>query len=238
MIYSKRDFNSLMENDDRSEMNGEILISKMIINDNSIIIDAGARDSFLPSINKNATYHLFEPIKYNFNILIEKFKNYDNVKLSDLGLSDINETVEIFKESESICRRIDMNYIWEMVNLERVSDGITEKINCITLNDYLKNQNILKIDLLKIDVEGYEYKIIKGLGEKLKIVNNIIFEYGLTYKSNDVELKDVLNLLVDFDLYLIQEDGLIYLDFSKKEIYDIISGLTYCNILAKNKNNG
>ena len=239
MILSKRNLSNLMGVNSNENENGEILICKDIITPDSIVIDVGARDSELPYINSKTVYHLFEPIEYNFERLVSKFGGFTNVKLNKLCLSDCDETVEIYKESESINKRLNFNYIWESVNPSRVQDGIKEKIECIKLKDYVKNSGIKKIDLLKIDVEGYEFNVIKGLEDEINIVDNIIFEYSIgTFSSSGVELSQLLELLKNFDLYLVQDDGLIYLDFSQEGMYNTIRNIYYCNILAKNKKNG
>jgi len=236
MILSKRDINNLMGINSNENENGEMLICKTIIKNNSIVIDVGARDSEIPYIYENAKYHLFEPIEYNFNKLIDRFKDFKNVKLNKLCLSNMNETVEIYKESESIHRRLNFNYIWESVNPSRIKDGVKETIKCIKLKDYIDSENIKNIDLIKIDVEGYEFNVIEGLENYTEMVKNILFEYSVgTFQSSNVELKKLLNLLKNFDFYLVQDDGLIYLDFSQQTIYDKINTMYYCNILAIKK---
>ena len=51
-----------------------------------------------------------------------------------------------------------------------------EKVNTITLDKFCKKNKISKIDLLKIDTEGNEFNVLKGLKKKINIVNNILIE--------------------------------------------------------------
>ena len=44
----------------------------------------------------------------------------------------------------------------------------------ITLDDYIIENNIKRIDFLKIDTEGYEFNVIKGLGEHIKNVKYML----------------------------------------------------------------
>ena len=37
-----------------------------------------------------------------------------------------------------------------------------EKVNCVTIDDYVKRNNLSSLDLIKIDVEGYEGPVLKG----------------------------------------------------------------------------
>ncbi|TBW25567.1 FkbM family methyltransferase, partial [Gramella sp. KN1008] len=46
-------------------------------------------------------------------------------------------------------------------------DIIKYSVNTITLSDYIERKSVLKIDLLKIDIESYEPQAIEGLGRYL-----------------------------------------------------------------------
>lgn len=225
---------NLIKNDN-SETYAELSLMNNIIKDNSIVFDVGARDSKTPLLNKNSEYHLFEPISYNVDKLYKEYSSFNNVKINKYCLSDCEEEVEIFKESESINKRLNFTYIWDKNGDHRVTNGVTEKISCLKLVDYIKNNGIKKIDLIKIDVEGYEYKVIKGLEEKINIVNNIIFEYGIgTYSSSNCELKDIVSILSkNFKFYIIENGGIKFLDLTDKNVYEKTKSINYCNLLAK-----
>ena len=51
------------------------------------------------------------------------------------------------------------------------------KVKIKTLEDYMNLNNIDKISFLKIDTEGYEYEILKGLKKKIQLVDMIMFEH-------------------------------------------------------------
>jgi FkbM family methyltransferase len=220
--------------DYNSEQDSEIEVMKTIIKDDSIVVDVGARNSTIPHINNNASYYLFEPIQFNYNNLISEYNTFNNVKIYNLGLSNIEESRLIYLESESIHKRINFNYIWQFVNKERVQNGETEIINLITLNRFITENNINKIDLLKIDVEGFEYNVLLGLGDKLDIVDNIIFEYSKgTYESSNNTLESILYLLDDYKFYLINNFGIRFLGFNLEKINEELKNVDNCNILAK-----
>jgi hypothetical protein len=81
----------------------------------------------------------------------------------------------------------------------------SQTITCksINLNNYIKNNNIEKIDYLKIDCEGAEYEILENLPKKC--AKQLSVEYhdflGLT-PINDIELyhKQLLEKLDDYFL--------------------------------------
>lgn len=225
---------NLLRTNINTELDIEMKVYDEIIKNDSIIFDVGARDSNLPLINDVAKYFLFEPIKYNYTNLVNRFGNIDNIKIINEGLSDLEETTTIFLESESINKRLNFNYIWRYVKPERVVNGEQEIIKCDTLKKYIENNNITKIDLLKIDVEGYELKVIKGLYEHINIVDNIVFEYSVgTYKSSGSSLIDLLNILSEYELKLIHNETISKLEGSVNSIYNSIKNIDNCNIHAK-----
>ena len=63
--------------------------------------------------------------------------------------------------------------------------------------DYLEKKNIENIDFLKIDTEGSEFDILKGLDSKIKKVNIIYFEhhYDLMLKK-EYKFTDINDLLI------------------------------------------
>lgn len=219
-----------------SESELEISFYRKNIKDNFVFFDVGARDSNIPDINDNVKYYLFEPIKFNYKNLVDRFGSKNNVIIENLCLSNKKETTNIYVESESIHKRMNFNYIWSSVNQSRVINGETEEINCITLKDYIENNGIKKIDIMKIDVEGYEFNVIQGLFEHLSIVDMIVFEYSIgTYSSSGSNLLQVLNLLNGFNFYIIDNasNNVNLLEGSVNEIYDRLKNINNCNIVAK-----
>ena len=71
----------------------------------------------------------------------------------------------------------------------------------------IKKFKIDKIDLLKIDTEGYELNVIKGFGSKIDLVKVVIFEHHF-----DLMLKKNYNYS-DINKYLISR----YLKYSQLE---------------------
>jgi len=220
---------------DNSESNFELNFYKKFTNKNSIIFDVGARDSTIPYLNEESIYHLFEPIKYNFYKLIEHYKDRKNVNIYNLGLSDKIETVNIYVESESIYKRNGYNYVWDRVNPTRVANGDTEVINCDTLENFIKKNNIKKIDLLKVDVEGYEYNVIKGLYSYLDIVNCFVFEYSIhTYNDSGKDLLTLLDLFNNHKFFIIENNKIGYKELpnNKNDIYNLLKNNHNCNIVV------
>ena len=134
----------------------------------------------------------FEASPLNFEILtkkrnkyLEKFPNteiiIENIALgfenkevlfkqfnesSSSTLSEINEQSKYFKKKFKVLNFFSNKKIYKTI-----------KIKVETLSDYLDKNNINRVGFLKIDTEGYEYEILKGMVNKIKFVDIIMFEH-------------------------------------------------------------
>jgi len=77
----------------------------------------------------------------------------------------------------------------------RNGGGNFKKIKIKKGFDYCNDNNIKSIDFIKIDTEGYELEVLKGMGNMLKNIKIVQFEYGGTYISAKITLNDVINHL-------------------------------------------
>lgn len=114
----------------------------------------------------------------------EKKWQFDNrVKLFKIGLSDkdANEYI-IFPGEQHVVSSFYMHDLFKNYSLK------LEQVACKKLDTFFYELNLEKIDYLKIDTEGAEYKILCGAQNILK-ENKIIFvqfEYGLSDPNNDI----------------------------------------------------
>ena len=132
----------------------------------------------------------FEASPENFNELkknIGKFKYKETkIVLENLALSS-NEEKKIFKQANesSSSTLSDINYNSRYLKKkEKILDFFSKKsffsefeIQTTTLNNYIVKKKIDKIDILKIDTEGYEFPILKGMENQIEKVNFILFEH-------------------------------------------------------------
>ena len=68
-------------------------------------------------------------------------------------------------------------------------------IETTTLGSIIEETNLNKIDLIKIDTEGHEFQVIKGIKEKIKNIRYILVEFHndeIYLSYNPSELHDYL----------------------------------------------
>lgn len=182
----------------------EDLINKFHINP-KCIFDVGAnygqtalhyREAF-----KNAKIFSFEPVKESFNNLVKNTEHYKNIFSYNFAFGDEKKEVEIFLHEErfSACNSLKFD--------NRDGDNAPKEIvKVMTLNDFVKENKIEYIDLLKIDTEGYELEVLKG-GENIlsqHSVSAIIGEVALSTKNNrNTQLHALVSYLDKFDYYFV-----------------------------------
>lgn len=124
--------------------------------------------------NENLNIIAFEPNPVNIDSLVKnsEYYNFNNYRLYTCGLSNIKGKSGFFN-SESYGE-------WNPAS--NGGAGLTckgEKIGEIeitTLDDILKDEKDYIIKFIKIDVEGQDTKVIKGMGKTLDYVKYLIFE--------------------------------------------------------------
>ena len=171
-------------------------LKKNKYNEFKLLLDVGAhKGESIELFSKNFIIKKiisFEASPVNFEFLkkkIEKNKHgYNNtdIILENIGLGAEDKTVKFkqFNESSSsTIKNIDVESTYykrkfrliNFLNKKLVYKKIQIKIS--KLNDYIKKNNIEKIDFLKIDTEGYEFEVLLGLENKIQLVDIIMFEH-------------------------------------------------------------
>ena len=88
------------------------------------------------------------------------------IESSSSTLKNINEESKYFKRKFNLLNFFNKKKTYE-----------TFKVKIETLNNYMELNNLDKISFLKIDTEGYEFEILKGLKKKIQLVDTIMFEH-------------------------------------------------------------
>jgi hypothetical protein len=69
--------------------------------------------------------------------------------------------------------------------------SVTEEITVVTLKEILEQQEINHIDILKIDVEGFEFEVLNGCCSLIDHTKLIILEVGYERELTKVHFSDV-----------------------------------------------
>ena len=155
-------------------------------------------------IYKNSNYYLYDANIENEFFLNDLKKNYQNITYKIKLFSDDIKDYNFYKmQSGSSIFQENTSHAREKITLKSslLSDEITSKIKKTYSN------------LLKIDTQGSEIKILKGLGEFIKNFEVIILEVSVhEYNKNSPMFDEVISFLknkdyIMYDIYDLKRLG-------------------------------
>ena len=194
----------------------------------SVVVDAGANvgiySQFLARcVGPGGVVHSFEPSPENFGRLHAALSQFSNVRLNQLAVSD--------KTGDSLL------YVSEELNVDHRAYPIegetrrTVSIRSTMLDDYFKAGEC--VDLIKMDVQGYELHVLRGakrlLQENPEI--NLLLElwpYGL--KQAGTRWEELIEMLQHFGMDLVVVGKKILMPFAAADVQIDISW--YVNLFA------
>lgn len=140
-------------------------IYNIILNDNSIIIDVGANKG--QSIERflkfyNPIIYSFEPSRDAFKVLKDKFQKKTNCYLYNFALGEKKSELLLFEYYNN-----ELNSFNLINNADEIKQGETT-VPIDTLDNFAEHNNLKKINLLKIDTQGYEENVLLGSTNLLK----------------------------------------------------------------------
>ena len=141
-----------------------------------VICEIGARygdeSEKLSSIFKEAQIFSFECNPILVKGCRERLQNIQNVRFFDIGIGEQNTTMPFYHYTEnndgasSLYKRIDFD------DTQKYVGDVTIK----TLPSVLLENDVQHVNLLCMDIQGYELNVLRGCGEYLKEIDYIIME--------------------------------------------------------------
>ena len=120
-----------------------------------VVVDVGANLGYYTLLSAKLVgdtgkVYAFEPMHSAFERIKKNvsLNNFKNIILENAGISNKEEKLKVFFQNEY------------RVGIEQ--KGEKEEVKFIVLDDYIKKHKIKKLSLLKIDTDGYDFKVVKG----------------------------------------------------------------------------
>lgn len=144
--------------------------------------------------------HTFEPNKSNSDLIIENAaaNGLKNIVINNLALWNKGNEKLVFEGKDALASTVEATGVGKNV------------LHTITIDDYMKQQRLNDINLLMIDVEGSEIKVLEGAREMIR--NNkpvVVFETHSLYNdwSNGLQNSDSVKLMneLGYELYAVRE---------------------------------
>ena len=214
---NRRVINFLSDKSYRSneKHNFSSLISHLLKNEKIVSLDVGAQggfnsDKFFPSkyncffkdiliepINSEAEKLKHNKFIINKGLWSKKEKKKLNILENRIGSSSMYEPDEELFDLHDLKKKDYENY--------KVTSSV--EIECDTLTNQLKELEINKLDYLKIDTQGAELEILKGIGEYRPLLIKVEAHFFSMYK-NVPSWNKLVSFLYDLNYTLIDFKGI------------------------------
>lgn len=168
------------------------------------VIDIGANIGahtfrFAKLVGPNGRVIAFEPMSWAFrklerNLVLNDFRNIELVKVALSNTIEANKEIQFssswpleYNEEDAECHPVHHGY------------GVKEAVRLCTLDREIKERGVKQVDLVKIDVDGYELKVCQGGAATLQEHNPvIIIEIGKpTMEEVGDSPEELINMLFD-----------------------------------------
>jgi len=193
--------------DSISQKKNIFYIKKKLGSNIETMIDVGANvGETILEFNKNFEINKIYSIEPNLKTFQEiKKKNFKNVEIFNFAASDVEGEDKLkigYLSSMSTINEINYDSFYTKVKsfiIWIISRKFSIYKNEITikkrrLDNFIRTQGVEEVDLIKIDTEGHEFNVIKGLGDYITNVKIILFEY---HEDNSIiknyTIKDINN---------------------------------------------
>ncbi len=164
------------------------------LNRDSVIIDIGGNigsfSLYARHWDKDCKIHVFEPNPQVFSMLEENTKDLGNITLNKIALSDRDGEIQLYQHPANTgCTSTTYQY----ENAKKVSVEVQKS------GKALEALAVKKINVLKIDTEGAEVGILKGMQHLLTNTDIIMLEY-----HSEKDRREIDTVLKGFSLYASQ----------------------------------
>jgi len=179
-------------------------IARLKLKPGDVVLDVGANvGSFVEcclAYQPWVIIHAFEPLPDCYQTLHSKFLSFARVFIENKAVgckeSELSINVSQFSEASSFLKQTKVLED----GLYGIDFSIKQKLTVpvIKLSDYIKENSLETIRLLKIDTQGFELEVLKGANESL---NNMEFIY---LEGAFKPLYENQSLVNDLQMYLSQ----------------------------------
>ena len=175
--------------------------------DANVIFDIGANTGVYSlvakCVNNRSSVHAFEPFQaIHIKMLRNAEVNGYDIQANCMAVSNYTGDAVIYSDNPEFAYSVTVNQnLWV-----KDKEAIKIDIKTITLKDYIEQNNISSIDLMKIDVETHEPEVMEGFGEYFHKFQPILLIEVLTEAVVE-KLNQYFLASANYELYHIDEEN-------------------------------
>jgi FkbM family methyltransferase len=183
----------------------------LILREGMVVVDIGANIGYFTTlaakcVGRGGKVIAVEPDPYNFRLLLRNIRNnrLNNVLPFELALGSSPHEARLFRSAENYG---DHRLYGED---ERQRDSVYVPVD--TLDNLLAQQGIGKVDVIKMDVQGYEHLIMEGMTRTLQAVERCtilteFWPYGIEQAGGSADEFFELLITSGFRASVLSADG-------------------------------
>lgn len=172
------------------------------IPENGLVVECGSRDCLdaievLNCYNPRKVYS-FECNPESIQVCKNNIADHDSIELVESAVGNCDDVIDFYATDMEKSKDKNIGASSALFHNRGQKDFIQKKISvpCTRLDTFMNNNNIENIDLLCLDLQGYEKVALEGMGERIKDVSYIITEVNFeSYYEDSVLFDDLLAFL-------------------------------------------
>jgi FkbM family methyltransferase len=171
----------------------EMDLCKEYITETSIVLDIGANiglhSIYFSSLAKDGYILSFEPSLATFNVLVSNVANIANIVPINLAVSDEGTIRNFYHTSD--------NAYSSLIDTKRKEVVSTIKVPCMKVDDVVSGLHLNRVDFVKIDVEGLEFEVLKGMDEVISKYQPVVFCEIYKGKHSNQQPEETVQFLIE-----------------------------------------
>ncbi|WP_114936912.1 FkbM family methyltransferase [Mucilaginibacter endophyticus] len=184
----------------------EIIGKDRSLTANLVVYDIGSNTGtwtlLAKSILPQAAVHAFEPLSFHISHFNENCKALKDVYLHPFCAGNENGTgtinISSFSDSSSLLSATPLEF--EHFHIQKEKE---EQVEIKRLADLIDDKSLPEPDIIKLDVQGFELEVLKGLGDWLNSAKYIICEVSFKeYYYGQAQFLDIANYLAGYRFQL------------------------------------
>ena len=157
---------------------------------------------------KDSSILLVEPVPHNISAIKENLKEFKNIHLEPVAVASVRETKDFFFVKATSINKLKKHWASGIGSFNKnhllnhrtkrflIEEDDIDKIpiKTVKFEDLIEKYSITEIDKILIDIEGYEYEILKDMDLQKVRINSILFEYKHFdgYRKTGEKLEEIL----------------------------------------------
>ena len=159
--------------------------------------DGLSNDIIKPLMNRISMRGVIaEPQSNVYDSLKESYNNYENISVIDSGVSDSDCVREFYQTNGYSSQVCSLNKEHLLKHKIPIRDIISTKVKFLTIKSIIDIHKLGDLNLLQVDAEGHDFRIIKSID--FDVLKPQIIRFESDHMSN-VELNEILGILAFYN---------------------------------------